>query len=89
MIKIKRPKIKKLTWGIAGCGYYAEHTFIPALSILRRSKLVSLYSHKKKRAQQLAQKSGATGYFNNYADFLNPILTAFMLQALIPIITSR
>lgn len=70
MIKIKRPKIKKLTWGIAGCGYFAEHTIIPALSILGRSKLVSLYSHKKKRAQQLAENSGATGYFNNYDDFL-------------------
>jgi predicted dehydrogenase len=70
MIKIKKPKIKKLTWGIAGCGYFAEHNFIPALSVLRRSKLVSLYSHKKKRAQQLAEISGATGYFNNYDDFL-------------------
>ncbi len=70
MIKIKRPKIKKLTWGIAGCGYFAEHSIIPALSILGRSKLVSLYSHKKKRAQQLAENSGATGYFNNYDDFL-------------------
>jgi predicted dehydrogenase len=70
MIKIKKPKIKKLKWGIAGCGYFAEHTFIPALSILRRSKLVSLYSHKKKRAQQLAEISGATGYFNNYDEFL-------------------
>lgn len=70
MIKIKRPKINKLKWGITGCGYYAEHTFIPALSILRRSKLVSLYSHKKKRAQQLAEKSGASGYFNNYDDFI-------------------
>ena len=70
MIKLKKPKIKKLTWGIAGCGYFAEHIFIPALSILRRSKLVSLYSHKKKRAQQLSEISGATGYFNNYDDFL-------------------
>ncbi|MFC2094582.1 Gfo/Idh/MocA family protein [Bacteroidota bacterium] len=70
MIKIKKPKINKLKWGIAGCGYFAEHTFIPALSVLRRSKLVSLYSHKKKRAQQLAEISGATGYFNNYDDFL-------------------
>jgi predicted dehydrogenase len=70
MIKIKKPKIKKLKWGIAGCGYFAEHTFIPALSILRRSKLVSLYSHKKKRAQQLAENSGASGFFDNYDDFL-------------------
>ena len=71
MIKIRKPVIKKLKWGIAGCGYYAEHTFIPALSVLRRSTIKSLYSHNKKRAQQLAEKSGAAGYFNDYDDFLN------------------
>lgn len=71
MIKIKRTKMKKLNWGIAGCGYYAEHTFIPALENLRRSNLISLYSHKKKRAHDLAKKSGAKGYFDDYDEFLN------------------
>ena len=71
MIKLKRPKPKKLKWGIAGCGYYAEHTFIPALSFLRRSSLVSLYSHSLKRANELAKNSGAAAAFNNYDDFLN------------------
>lgn len=71
MIKIKKPTIKKIKWGIAGCGYHAEHTFIPALLNLRKSTLKSLYSHNKKRAQQLAEKSGASGYFNNYDEFLN------------------
>jgi len=71
MIKIKRPKIKKLRWGITGCGYYAEHTFIPALENMRRSNLISLYSHKKKRAHELAKKSGAKGYFSDYDEFLN------------------
>src|SRR3989304_2637747 len=71
MIKIKRPEFKKLKWGIAGCGYYAEHTFIPALSFLRRSTLKSLYSHKIIRARQLAEKSGAAGYFDDFDEFLN------------------
>ena len=71
MIKIKRPEFKKLKWGIAGCGYYAEHTFIPALSFLRRSTLKSLYSHKITRARQLAEKSGAAGYFDDFDEFLN------------------
>ncbi|UCH66571.1 MAG: Gfo/Idh/MocA family oxidoreductase [Ignavibacterium sp.] len=70
MLKIKKPRIKKLKWGIAGCGYYAEHTFIPTLSLLRRSSLVSLYSHNLDRAKQLAKSSGATGYFNDYDEFL-------------------
>ncbi len=71
MIKIKRPRAKKLKWGIAGCGYYAEHTFIPALAFLRRSTLVSLYSHSLKRSKELAEKSGAVGAFDNYDEFLN------------------
>ncbi|MCH6573714.1 MAG: Gfo/Idh/MocA family oxidoreductase [Bacteroidetes bacterium] len=70
MLKIKRSKIRKLKWGIAGCGYYAEHSFIPALSFLRRSSLVSLYSHNSQRAKQLAENSSASGYFNDYDEFL-------------------
>ena len=69
MIKIKR-NIQKLKWGIAGCGKYAEHTFIPALALLRRSTLNSFYSHKLSRAKQLADKTGAGGYFNDYGEFL-------------------
>jgi predicted dehydrogenase len=70
MLKIKRPRIRKLKWGIAGCGYYAEYTFIPSLSLLRRSSLVSFYSHNSDRAKQLAKSSGATAYFSDYDQFL-------------------
>ena len=70
MLKIKKPKFRKLKWGIAGCGYYAEHTFIPTLSFLRRSSLVSLYSHNLDRAKQLAENSGASGYYNDFDEFL-------------------
>ena len=69
MIKIKR-NIQKLKWGIAGCGKYAEHTFIPALTLLRRSTLNSFYSHKINRAKQLADKTGTGSYFNDYVNFL-------------------
>lgn len=71
MIKIKRPKTKKLKWGIAGCGYFAENSFIPGLASLRRSSLISLYSHKLNRAQQLAEKSGAAGFYDDYDKFLS------------------
>jgi len=70
MLRIKRSKIRRLKWGIAGCGYYAEHTFIPTLSFLRRSSLVSLYSHNLDRVKQLAENTGASGYFSNYDEFL-------------------
>lgn len=70
-MKIKRPKTKKLKWGIAGCGYFAENSFIPGLASLRRSSLISLYSHKLNRAQQLAEKSGAVGFYDDYDKFLS------------------
>lgn len=71
MLKVKKPVAKKLKWGIAGCGRYAEHTFIPTLTFLRRSTLQSLFSHKISRAKELAVKSGASGYFDDYEEFLN------------------
>jgi predicted dehydrogenase len=38
---------------------------------LRRSTLISLYSNKKKRAHELALKTGASGYYSDYDEFLN------------------
>jgi predicted dehydrogenase len=70
MAKVKRPVVKKLKWGIAGCGRFAEHTFIPTSKFLRRSVVKSFFSHNLNRAKELAEKSGASGYFNNYDDFL-------------------
>ncbi len=68
---LSKSKRKKLRWGLAGCGRYAEHTFIPALKFLRKSSLVSVFSHNINRAKELAEKSGASGFFNNYDEFLN------------------
>jgi len=70
MVGVKRPVVKKLKWGVAGCGRYAEHTFIPTMKFLRRSVIKSFFSHNLNRAKELAEKSGATGYFNSYDDFL-------------------
>jgi predicted dehydrogenase len=38
-------KTKKLNWGVAGLGRFAEFTFLPAIQSLRKSKVVSVYSH--------------------------------------------
>jgi predicted dehydrogenase len=70
MVKIKRPVVKKLKWGVAGCGRFTELTFIPMMKFLRRSSLHSFYSHKLNRAKELAELSGASGYFDNYDEFL-------------------
>jgi predicted dehydrogenase len=70
MVKVRRPVVKKLKWGVAGCGRFTEHTFIPTLKFLRRSSVHSFYSHNLNRAKELAEKSGAAGYFDNYDEFL-------------------
>ena len=60
----------KLKWGVAGCGNYAENTFIPATLLLRKSKVMSLFSNSKQRAKEVAQKFGIPFTFNNYDEFL-------------------
>lgn len=63
-------KTKKVKWGIAGCGRVTENTFIPALTVSRKGKLVSLYSRDINRAKSLAEKFGAQSFYNDYNDFL-------------------
>lgn len=70
MVKVRRRGVKKLKWGVAGCGRFSEHTFIPTLKFLRRSSINSFFSHNISRAKELAEKSGASGYFDNYDEFL-------------------
>ena len=70
MVKVRRPGVKKIKWGVAGCGRFSEHTFVPTLKFLRRSIVQSFYSHNIVRAKELAEKSGAAGYFDNYDEFL-------------------
>jgi predicted dehydrogenase len=56
MIKIPKKYSKKLKWGVAGCGRFAEQTFIPTIKLLRTSVLTSLYSGDINRAKSLAEK---------------------------------
>lgn len=63
-------KSKKLKWGISGCGRVTENSFIPALALSRKGKLVSLFSRDLNRAKSLAEKFGAEHSFNNYDDLL-------------------
>lgn len=72
-IPVKRSKLK---WGIAGCGRFAEHTFIPSLKLLRKSELTSLYSNDIKRAKFLAEKFGVEKFYSNYDEFLNSGINA-------------
>jgi predicted dehydrogenase len=61
---------QKLKWGIAGCGRFAEKTFIPAIQMLRKNDVVSLFSNSKERGNDLAKKFGISGSFFDYDEFL-------------------
>lgn len=61
---------KKIKWGISGCGRVAENTFIPALTMSRKGKLISLFSRDINRAKSLAEKFGAQSYHNDFDEFL-------------------
>jgi D-xylose 1-dehydrogenase (NADP+, D-xylono-1,5-lactone-forming) len=61
---------KKLKWGIAGCGRFAEKTFIPALSLLRKNQVSAVFSNSKERAAEVARKFGIPGSYNDYDEFL-------------------
>jgi xylose dehydrogenase (NAD/NADP) len=63
-------KRSKLKWGIAGCGRFAETAFIPALSLLRKNKINSVFSSSKDRANEVARKFGIAKSYNNYDEFL-------------------
>ncbi len=72
----------KLKWGVAGLGRFAEQTFIPTLSLLRRSSINSVFSNDINRAKNISEKFGINNKFNNYDEFLNSdINTVFVSSA--------
>ena len=69
-IKVTPKMPRKLKWGVAGCGNFSENTFIPTFLLLKRSRLVSVYSSSKERAKSIATKFTIPNSFNNYDEFL-------------------
>ncbi|NOX18007.1 MAG: Gfo/Idh/MocA family oxidoreductase [Chlorobi bacterium] len=69
-LKIHAPRVKKIRWGVAGCGGFAENSFLPTLQQLKRSRLVSVYSHDLNRAENLAGKFGAEKGYDDFSEFL-------------------
>lgn len=70
-IKLTSPLPRRLKWGVAGCGNYTEEFFLPALQMVQRSKLVSVYSRDSHRAKEIASKFGAANSYDNFEAFLN------------------
>ncbi len=76
MNKIKRSAIKKLKWGVAGCGRFTENSFIPTLRMLRKSIINSVFSNDNKRAEFISEKFGLPYHFSNYDEFLKSAIDA-------------
>jgi len=72
---------RKLKWGIAGCGSFAETTFLPSLQLVKRSRLISVYSHNIDRAKQFSQRFGAPNAFDNFDEFLNSGIDAVYISS--------
>jgi predicted dehydrogenase len=80
-IIIKSALPKKLKWGVAGCGNFAENFFLPTLQTIKRSKLTSIFSHDKKRAESIAYKFGAPNSYDNYDEFLKSDIDAVYISS--------
>ncbi|MBP9582796.1 MAG: Gfo/Idh/MocA family oxidoreductase [Ignavibacterium sp.] len=74
-------KGKKLKWGVAGCGRFAENSFLPAVRLTRKSTVVSLYSRDKNRAKTLGEKFGVQNSFDNYDEFLKSDIDAVFVSS--------
>lgn len=75
-IGIPKKQKRKLKWGVAGCGNFAENTFLPTFQHLKKSRLISVYSSDKNRAEFIAGKFGANNSFDNYEEFLKSDIEA-------------
>ena len=85
--KQKRLKVssripRKLKWGVAGCGNFTEKTFLPAFQMLKRSKLVSVYSSNIDRAKSIASKFSASEAFDKYEQFLKSDIEAVYIGSI-------
>jgi len=74
-------KGKKIKWGIAGCGRFAEQSFLPSVRLTRRSTVNSLYSRDISRAKSLAEKFGVLNTFDNYDEFLKSDIDAVFVAS--------
>lgn len=81
-INIKSAIPRKFKWGIAGCGKFAEYTFLPALQTVKRSKLVSIFSHDSNRSKEIAFRFGAPNYFSDYNEFLKSDIEAVYISGI-------
>lgn len=80
-ISIRSAIPKRLKWGVAGCGNFAETIFLPSLQFVKLSRLVSVFSHDLNRAKQISQKFGAPNSFNDFNEFLQSDIDAVYISS--------
>ena len=76
MKKLKKPTLKKLKWGVIGCGRFTENSFIPTIKLLRKSSIESVFSSDAKRAKFISEKFGIPNYFSDLDEFLKSDIEA-------------
>ena len=76
MKNIKSYAVRKLKWGVIGCGRFSEESLIPALKLLRKSTLNSVFSNNAQRAKSIAEKFGVADYFTSLDEFLKSDIEA-------------
>jgi len=81
MSKTIRARSKKIKWGIAGAGRFAEMSFIPSMQLLRKSKIESLFSSSNSRAKSLSMKFGIPKFYSDYDEFLNSGIDAVYIAS--------
>ena len=70
MINIAEKLIRKLKWGVAGCGKFTETAFMPAIKVLRKSTVQSVYSHDAARVKHMSEMFAVPGAYTDYDAFL-------------------
>ncbi len=67
---MEKKLVKKIRWGVAGCGRITENSFVPAVNQLKKSSLAAVYSHNLKRARFIASKTQGAKAFDDFDEFL-------------------
>ncbi len=67
---MRKGMMKKLRWGVAGCGRITENSFIPAVNQLKKSTLAAVYSHGIERAKFIAAKVPAAAAYDDFDEFI-------------------
>ena len=80
-METKKLVTKKIKWGVAGCGKFADTVFIPSIHLLRRSVVNSVFSHNAARAKSIAEKHGITNHFADFEEFLKSDINAVYISS--------